>query len=377
MNQKSFIISIVIMLILGIGCTTLAKTFSPGEAMHEVITEISNDAKAEEILADMTIEEKVGQLFMGCFYSYTPSAKTVDAYHLGGVLLFKPSFDNSSRAQLISHLAVMDGICDIPPITAVDEEGGDVVRVSASKNFRSEPFKSPRTLYAKGGMDSVITDLHKKNDLLKSLGIDMNLAPVCDISTDPTDFMYSRSIGLDPQATADFVKKSVEACKEDGVGCCLKHFPGYGPAVDTHMEGAVDNRTLQYLQENDMVPFVAGINAGTHSILVSHNTVTSIDNTLPASLSPAVHKVLREDLGFSGVVITDDLTMGAVTEFGSEAEIAIAAVLAGNDMLCSGDFYTQYYAILNAVKNGTITEERIDESVKRILMLKLQLGVIS
>ncbi len=377
MKKKSFVISIIIMLILGAGCAATANAFSPGETMHEVITELDNDAKAEEILANMTMEEKVGQMFMGCFYSYTPSAETVNAYHLGGVLLFKPSFVNSSKEYLTAHIAVMDGTCDIAPITAVDEEGGDVVRVSASTTFRSEPFKSPRTLYAEGGMDAVIADTHEKNALLKSLGIDMNLAPVCDISTDPSDFMYSRSIGLDPQMTADFAAKSVEACKEDNMGCSLKHFPGYGAAVDTHIGSAVDNRTLQHLQENDMVPFAAGIKEGAHSILVSHNTVTAIDASLPASLSPAVHKVLREELGFDGVVITDDLIMGAVTEYGSESEIAVAAVLAGNDMLCSGDFYTQYYAVLDAVNNGTITEERINESVKRILMLKLQLGVIS
>lgn len=377
MKKKHFILYIVIMLIMGAGCVGVSMLFSHGAVMDEVITEMDNDAKAEAIMADMTIEEKVGQMFMGCFYSYTPSAETVNSYHLGGVLLFKPSFVNSSKEQLTAHIAAMDGVCDISPITAVDEEGGDVVRVSASTNFRSEPFKSPRTLYTEGGIDAVIADAHEKNTLLKSIGIDMNLAPVCDISTGPSDFMYSRSIGLDPQATADYAAKMVEACKADNMGCSLKHFPGYGAAVDTHIGSAVDDRTLQHLQENDMVPFVAGIEEGVHSILVSHNTVTAMDSMLPASLSPAVHKVLRENLGFEGVIITDDLIMGAVTEYGSEAEIAVAAVQAGNDMLCSGDFYTQYYAVLNAVNEGIITEERIDESVKRILMLKLQLGVIS
>lgn len=377
MNKKLFISSIIIMLVLAAGCVVAAMAFSQGAVMNEVITEMDNASKAEEMIADMTIEEKVGQMFMGCFYSYTPSWETVNNYHLGGVLLFKPSFVNSSKEYLTSKLAVMDGVCDIAPITGVDEEGGDVVRVSASTNFRSEPFKSPRTLYAEGGMDAVIADTHEKNNLLKSIGIDMNLAPVCDISTDPSDFMYSRSIGLDPQMTADFAAKSVEACKEDNMGCSLKHFPGYGAAVDTHIGSAVDNRTLEQLQGNDIVPFKAAIDAGAHSILISHNTVTAIDSTMPASLSPAVHKILREDLGFDGVIITDDLIMGAVTEYGTESEIAVAAILAGNDILCSGDFYTQYYAVLDAVNNGVITEERINESVKRILMLKLQLGVIS
>lgn len=377
MNKRYFIISIIIMLIFAAAAVAANILLAKDGQLTEKIIEVDNETRAEEIMADMTLEEKVGQMFMGCFYSYTPSLETVDGYNLGGVLLFKPSFAGTPKNQLTAKLAVMDGICDIAPITAVDEEGGYVVRVSASTYYRSEPFKSSRQLYDQGGMDAVIADTHEKNQLLKSIGIDMNLAPVCDISTNPDDFMYDRSLGRDPQTTADFAAKTIEACKEDGIGCSLKHFPGYGNAVDTHIGTAIDQRSLEQIQNNDLVPFKAGIEAGAHSILVSHNIVSSIDNTLPASLSPAVNDMLRNELGFEGVIITDDLIMGAVTEYGTEGEIAVAAVKAGNDMLCTGDYATQIQAVINAVNNEEISKSRINKSVKRILMLKLDLGVIS
>lgn len=377
MKKKLFIVNIIIMLLFAAGAVAAAVIFSDGSVTDEKITRIDNEARAEEIISGMSLEEKVGQMFMGCFYSSTPSPETVDSLHLGGVLLFSPSFKDTPKAPLTAKLAVMDGICDIAPVTAVDEEGGYVVRVSSSPHYRSEPFKSPHTLFAEGGMDAVIADTHEKNKLLKSIGIDMNLAPVCDICTDPHDFMYSRSLAQDPRTTADFAAKTVEACIEDGIACSLKHFPGYGSAADTHIGSTTDSRPLQQLRENDMVPFAAGIDAGAHSVLVSHNTVTAIDGSLPASLSPAVHKMLREELGFDGVIITDDLVMGAVTNYGSESEIAVAAVLAGNDMLCTGDYAVQIQAVTDAVNNEVISESRINKSVKRILMMKLELGVIS
>lgn len=373
MKKTQLTTSIIIMLILAVLTVAAASLFRPGGP----IVMSADEARAEEILAEMTLEEKVGQMFMGCFYSYTPSAKTVDKYDLGGVLLFKPSFKTTSKDRMIDKLTAIDEGCDIAPIVAVDEEGGEVVRVSASKYYRSAPFKSPRKLFAAGGMDAVITDTHEKNLLLKEIGIDMNLAPVCDIAVNKDDFMYDRSLGQDEEVTSVFAAKTVEACKEDGIACSLKHFPGYGNAVDTHVGKAVDKRSLEQIKSRDLMPFKAGIDAGVDAILVSHNTVTSIDSKFPASLSPAVNDLLRNELGFEGIIITDDLIMGAVADYRSESAIAVAAVKAGNDLLCTGDYAKQIKAILTAVRDGEIEEERIDSSVKRILMLKLELGVIS
>lgn len=377
MNKKSFLISLSIMLIMAAITVAAAAFMSNNGPLAIKVQAVNNETRVEEIMSTMTIEEKVGQMFMGCFYSKTPSVATVNEYNLGGVLLFAPSFKNTAKPEMTAQLAVMDGVCNIAPIIAVDEEGGDVVRVSASKHYRSSPFKSMRELSREGGLEKVVSDAHEKNELLKSIGIDMNLAPVCDLSTAPDDFMYSRSLGKDAKTTADYIEGIVSACVEDNIACSLKHFPGYGNAVDTHTGKAIDKRSLKQLTDNDLVPFKAGINAGAQSVLCSHNVVTAIDKTRPASISAKVHELLRNDMGFDGIIITDDLIMGGVTEYGSHEEIAVAAVLAGNDMLCTGNYKVQYKAVLKAVASGRITEERIDESVKRILLLKLQLGVIS
>jgi beta-N-acetylhexosaminidase len=160
------------------------------------------------------------------------------------------------------------------------------------------------------------------------------------------------------------------------MGSVLKHFPGYGNNVDTHTGIAYDNRTYETFLNSDFLPFQAGIDSGANMVLVSHNVVSCMDSQTPASLSSQVHKILREELKFTGVIITDDLAMDGVRNFAEDTKIAVQAVKAGNDMLCCTDFEVQIPAILEAVKQGEITEERIDESVLRILELKISLGII-
>lgn len=336
-----------------------------------------DDAAIEKILSGMSLEEKVGQLFMGCFYNGIPSSASTDnGYELGCLLLFGTAFDGSDRESVTAAIRSLNDSSDIPPLVAVDEEGGTVNRVSSSPAFRSTPFRSPRELYSSGGMDAVISDLHEKNALLTSLGINLNLAPVLDISTDPDDFMYPRSLGQDAAVTSEYAKAAVAACLEDDTGCCLKHFPGYGNSADTHNGIAVDSRPAEQIRNVDMLPFETGIKAGAPAVLVSHSIVSALDPDMPASLSPVIHDILRDDLGFDGVIITDDLSMGAIAEFSPDRDSAVAAVLAGNDMLCTGDFDTQCRSVCEAVKNGTITEERLDSSVRRILKWKQDLGLI-
>ena len=161
------------------------------------------------------------------------------------------------------------------------------------------------------------------------------------------------------------------------IGSVLKHFPGYGNNADTHTGIAADNRTLEELLSADLVPFSAGIEAGCGAILVSHTFVNCLDTAYPASLSPLVIGYLRQDMGFSGVVVTDDLAMGAITELYGAGEAAVLAVLAGNDLLISSEYQIQYDAILEAVRSGRIPEEMLNESVKRILTWKENLGLIN
>lgn len=342
----------------------------------EQFFETMKDPDIELLLSDMTLEEKVGQMFMGCFYNGTPSPDLISEYYLGSLLLFGESFSETTPEALKKQLEGIEAASEIPPVVAVDEEGGSVTRISSSKSFRKERFESPRRLYEKGGLDTVIADTHEKNALLSSLGIHMNLAPVCDISQDPDNFMYSRSLGRDAETTAGYIAAVTEACLEDGTACVLKHFPGYGSSADTHKGLAIDKRSLSTITDNDLLPFEAGIRAGAPAVLISHNIVTAIDDRLPSSLSPACHRLLMQKLRFDGVIITDDLSMGAISNYLPAEKSAVAAVAAGNDILCTGSYKKQYKAVLDAVSSGIITEDRIDRSVRKILKLKIDLGLI-
>ena len=188
--------------------------------------------------------------------------------------------------------------------------------------------------------------------------------------------MYQRSLGQDPETTGQFVAGVVDVMAQNKIGSVLKHFPGYGNNTDTHVGTAVDSRPLTELEANDLVPFRVGIDAGCDAILVSHTIVACLDSSTPASLSPAVVGYLRNNMGFSGVIVTDDLIMDAISDRYGVGESAVMAVLAGCDMLCSSDYRQQYTAVLNAVREGRIPETRIRESARRILNWKVELGLL-
>ena len=252
-----------------------------------------------------------------------------------------------------------------------------MVRVSSNPNLAPEgKFPSPQRLYAQGGLEAIAQDAASKSALLLGYGINVNFAPVADVSTDPADFIYDRSFGQDAQATAEYVTTVVEQMDAAGIGSVLKHFPGYGNNVDTHTGIAVDERPYETFVESDFLPFEAGIAAGADSVLVSHNIVGSMDSTLPASMSPEVHRVLREELGFSGVVLTDDLAMDAVEAYAEDGSVAVLAVLAGNDMIITTDYRTQIPLVIAAVEDGTIAESAIDQAVSRVLGWKYDLGLL-
>jgi len=209
---------------------------------------------------------------------------------------------------------------------------------------------------------------------LNSLGINLNLAPVCDVSTNSADYIYGRTFGKTASLTATYIKTVVETMNSMKMGSALKHFPGYGNNVDTHTGISYDKRPYQTFETSDFLPFIAGIKANAGAVLVSHNIVTSMDAEHPASLSLKIHRILREELGFQGVIMTDDLYMQAIKQFTGEQQAAVTAVLAKNDLICCTDFEVQIPAVITAVKNGTIAESQIDESVTRILLWKLKLG---
>lgn len=326
-------------------------------------------------LEKMTLEEKVGQMFL----VRCPEAaiESITEYKVGGYVLFARDFEGESKASMQEKLASYQEASDIPLLLSVDEEGGTVVRASKYTAFRSEAFLAPRELYRLGGLERIAEDATEKAELLLSLGINVNLAPVCDISQDPAAFMYARSFGGNAEATAEYVTAVVTAAKKAGLGSVLKHFPGYGDNADTHQGLVWDTRAYEAYTENDFLPFVAGIEAGAGAVMVSHNIVECMDPELPASLSDEVHRILREELAFDGVILTDDLYMDAIQDFTGTEAAAVAAVLAGNDMLCCTDFEVQIPAVIEAVKDGRISEEQIDASVLRILKWKAELGIVN
>ena len=342
----------------------------------------------EALLSSMTLEEKVGQLF----FVRCPAENAVEdvaSYHLGGYILFARDFKDGSdnwltREQLegniISYQNAALNDTGIPLLIGSDEEGGTVTRASRNPNLFEKKFPSPQTLAENqhDHGDVFAEDAWERSNALLALGINVNLAPVCDVSTDPGDFIYDRTLGQDAGATATFVASTVNAMKDAGIGSTLKHFPGYGNNVDTHTGIAVDERPYETFVSSDFLPFEAGIAAGgaTTSVLVSHNIVTCMDPALPASLSPEVHRILREELEFDGVVMTDDLAMDAVAAYSEDGAVAVMSIQAGNDLVLTSDYHTQIPKVLEAVENGTLSVDTIDTACRRVLTWKQALGLI-
>ena len=330
---------------------------------------------AEVYVDSLTLEQQVAQLF----FARCPDLNAVELaaqYDIGGYILFGRDFENQTPDSLRETLASYQQAAATPMLIGVDEEGGTVVRISSNPNFRAVKFHSPQALYNEGGFDLITSDTKEKDELLASIGVNVNFAPVCDVSTNPNDFINARAFGKDASQTSEYVRTVVKQMLADGTGMVLKRFPGYGNNVDTHTGIAIDERSIDSFRSSDFLPFQAGIDAGAQSVLVSHNVVNCMDSELPASLSPAVHEILRDELGFDGVIMTDDLIMEAITDYTGGESAAVLAVQAGNDMLVSSDFVTQYNAVLNAVKDGTISEERIRESAVRVVRWKMDLGLM-
>ena len=321
----------------------------------------------EELLGRMTLEEKVGQLFfVRC--PAESAAEDVRTYHLGGYILFGRDTKDKTANELIQAIQSYQDNASIPLLIGVDEEGGSVVRVSSNPCLRSSKFQSPQKLFASGGMERVAADTREKDVLLKALGFNVN----------SNDFIYPRTFGQDAAATAGYVSAVTGQMTADGMGSVLKHFPGYGDNADTHTGIAVDDRPYEDFVNSDFLPFSAGFESGGDmtAVLVSHNIVECMDADLPASLSPEVHRILREELGFDGVVMTDDLAMDAVAAYAGEGAVAIMALEAGNDLVLTTDYRTQIPRVMETVETGTLDEAVINTACRRVLRWKQSLGLL-
>lgn len=336
--------------------------------------EMTAKEKMDKVMKEMTLEEKVGQLFMARVPEQNQTAD-IQTYHLGGYLLFDRDMEGKGQSEIKQAITSYQETSKIPMFIGSDEEGGTVSRLSRNQ-IVSPAFESPQTSYQKNGWDGVTQEIDRKAQVFGELGIQLGMFPDADVSTDPQSFIYERTIGMDAAGTSHYVKLTVEEMKKQKLGSTLKHFPGYGNNRDSHVEIVTDNRSIDELRKNDFLPFEAGIKAGADSIMVSHNIVQAIDGERPASISKPVHDVIRNELGFTGVIMTDDMDMAGLANFTSQEEAGLQALQAGNDMILSSSYGTQIPYILEAIKKGEYSEQQLNQSVERLLMWKIELGLI-
>ena len=338
----------------------------------------------------MTLEQKVAQLFVVAPEALVEGVSQVtqagDATHegvrtwpVGGIAYFASNLVDPDQATAmlanVRQFYADDG--NVAPFLAVDEEGGTVVRVADNEAFGVQDVGDASALGAAGDEAAAKGAAEQIASYLKPLGFNLDFAPVCDV-VDPlrSDTMGLRSFSSDANVCAAMVKAEVRGFLEAGMLCCAKHFPGIGSAPgDSHSGAITVEKSAEELAAVDFVPFKAAIEAGVPMIMVGHVDLPSIvEGAAPASLSSAVVQgMLRDTLGFTGIIVTDSLAMGAITDRYSAAEAAVAALAAGCDIpLMPENFREAYQGVLDAVAAGELTEERIDESVTRILKVKQQ-----
>ena len=323
-------------------------------------------------LQELSLDEKIGQLLLVRYFDDKVTEK-LEKYKFSGFVFYEKDFKDKTKTEVQKMINSLQKSSEIPLLTAVDEEGGDVVRIGSNPNLVSSKFKSSKELYNNGGFKAIKEDTINKSKVLNNLGLNLNLAPVVDVATDPNAYIYPRTIGEDVNITSEYAKTVIEASKGTKVSYTLKHFPGYGNNLDTHISTSTDTRSYENIMNNDIKPFESGIEAGAEAVLVSHNIVTSIDKDSPASLSTSIHNLLRSNLNFTGVIIADDISMGALSQVDN---VAVKAILAGNDLIITTDYETSFNSIKNAINENKISEELIDKLAFRVLAWKYYKGLM-
>ena len=338
------------------------------------------DEIVDNCIAEMTLEEKVAGLFIvspDAFTGANPAIVAGDTtrermnqYAIGGLIYFAQNIRDEN--QLKEMISGTNSYTKYPLFIGVDEEGGTVSRVADSG--LADNVGSMAQIGASGDVAMAREAGSSIASYLSEFGFNLDFAPVADVILDENAVIGERSFGSNGGEVGTMVAAMVEGLQEGGVSACLKHFPGLGSSTeDTHDAMVVSEQTQEEFESSEFLSFQAGIDAGVDMVMVSHLSVPSIvgDNT-PSSLSgKIITEILRGQLGFEGVVITDALNMGAITEYYSPGEAAVKAVQAGADMLLMpDDFEEAYEALLQAVNDGTISEERINESLRRIYRIK-------
>lgn len=342
----------------------------------------ANYDKARSDIENMTTEDMVGQLIVGICSDLDTGTADLSRYHLSGYLFESEAFTYKTADEIKEGLSSLSTSASYAPILAAQEEGGDVATVTGN-GVLTETFDSPRNILESGSLQEVEkTELEKAN-LLHDLGFNVNLAPVVDMPDAYDQIMYTRSLSDDVDTVSDFAKYCAKHVQAKGVSVTLKHFPGYGTILDSANYEAqaagtavIDTRDADTIHNKDYEPFKAGAKDGAHLIMMSNVVVKSIDATHTAALSAKLHQELRELVGFSGLAITDVIDDADYSAYADGKNVAVAAVLAGNDLVLSRDYSASYNAILAAVNDGTISEDLLRQTCTRVLAYKYTAGII-
>lgn len=359
-----------------------------GDGQNPEAAAVAARAAVDERIGAMTLEQKVAQLFI-----VTPEAlvegvsqvtqagdmtrEGVTAHPVGGIVYFAQNLlDPEQTTTMLANVKQFYADAgNVAPFIAVDEEGGTVVRVADNEAFGAQDVGDASALGSAGDTEAAKRAAEQIADYLMPLGFNLDFAPVADV-VDPlrSDTMGLRSFSSDAAVAADMVRAEVEGFRDKKMLCCAKHFPGIGAAAGDSHEGAITiEATNEELETVDLVPFRADIEAGVPMIMVGHVSLPNIvGDSTPAPLSSAVVQgMLRDSLGYTGIIVTDSLSMGAITDYYTPAEAAVAALKAGCDIpLMPERLDEAYQGVLSAVQVGELTEERLDESLTRILTAK-------
>ncbi|MDD2370814.1 MAG: glycoside hydrolase family 3 protein [Firmicutes bacterium] len=367
--------------------TNRDKIYSIDYALIVEAEKKRNEAEIQAILNKMTIEEKVAQLFI-----ITPEAlskdeeittatkftqENLEKYPVGGLIYFSKNIEtpNQIRTMISKTQEYSIDSIGIPMFISIDEEGGTVSRLASNKNFDVKSFgnlngiKTPQDAYTLG--DTI-------GKYLKDYGFNLNYAPIADVFTNPENIVVKyRAFSSDPNIVADYVAEEIKGLRDNQIITTLKHFPGHGNTTNDSHDGYVfTKKTIEELRACEFIPFEKGIAEGAQIVMMAHISVPNvIGDSTPSSFSPVmIQGILRKELGFEGVIITDALNMGAISNKFSSSEASFKAINAGVDLLLMpANFEKAYDGLLEAVNNGEISQERINESVTRILKLKKEM----
>ena len=364
--KQKIVLGLIISLVFGIlGC----------ESTLNDIEKTYKNKSIEDFVNKMTLDEKIGQMIVAGFNGTDVNEELINLVNtnkVGGVILFKRNIETSEQLKKLNNN--IDGLNkEIPLFISVDEEGGRVNRLPSDM----ENFPSAREVGLKIDKDYAYNNGKSIGESLKVTGFNMNYAPVLDIFSNPKNTVIGdRAFGSDVETVSTMGIATMKGIEEEGIISVIKHFPGHGDtSVDSHYGLPIVYKTLEELEIFELIPFKKAIKEGCKAIMVSHILLDKIDKQNPSSMSETVvTDILREQLGFDGVVITDDMEMGAITENFTVEDACVQSIIAGCDIVLIGSgnesIYNTIQAIKDSILNGKITEERINESVVRIIKLK-------